>query len=143
MFFGSAWIVSRWRLVGIGAESFIQGQLKWHLFPARILAEAVSMTHSGMQYWLHCCFRYSSFRNLQKFYKDLPLSPITFTVNIHTDNHSNKLYHFYYLFQILCSMILSVFLLKGFQGSLFWNLIFYEALLLFFQIKITVYRKKL
>ena len=31
-----------------GAESLIYGQLKLHLFPTGILAEAVSMTHSGM-----------------------------------------------------------------------------------------------
>ena len=31
-----------------GAESLIQGKLKSHLLPARILAEVGSMTHSGM-----------------------------------------------------------------------------------------------
>ena len=33
-----------------GAESFIQGQLKLHLFRGRILAEATCMTHFGMFY---------------------------------------------------------------------------------------------
>ena len=35
-----------------GTESLIQSQPKSHLFPAEILAKAVSMTHSGMLYRL-------------------------------------------------------------------------------------------
>ena len=35
-----------------GAEILIQGQLKSHLFPAWILAKAISMTYSGMLYGL-------------------------------------------------------------------------------------------
>ena len=33
-----------------GAESYIQGQLKSHLFPAEILVEAINMKHSGILY---------------------------------------------------------------------------------------------
>ena len=38
---------------GVGLESVIQGRLKSHPFPGGILAEAISMTHSGMLFRLH------------------------------------------------------------------------------------------
>ena len=41
-----------------GEESLIYGQLMSHLFPAGILAEAVSVTHSGMLYRLDICTFY-------------------------------------------------------------------------------------
>ena len=47
-----------------GAESLIQGQLKVHPFPAGILVEAISMTHSGMLYRLDISTFY--------FYEPLP-----------------------------------------------------------------------
>ena len=37
-------------MVGCGVVQ--KGQLKSHLFPSNILAEAISMTHSDMLYWL-------------------------------------------------------------------------------------------
>ena len=51
MSFGSALIVGGERWLG-GAESLILDQLKPHLFPAEILADVISMTHSGMLYRL-------------------------------------------------------------------------------------------
>ena len=49
LFFGGTLIVDAWAL---NAESLIQDQLKSHSFPGGILAEAISMTHSGMLYRL-------------------------------------------------------------------------------------------
>ena len=40
----------RMRGGGSGVESLIQSQLKSHLFPVGILAEAISMRHSHMLY---------------------------------------------------------------------------------------------
>ena len=88
------------------------------------------------------------FRPLE-IYKNLglPLSPMTFTVNSHTDNHS---YKYIYLFQILYSMKL-VFLLKytlrfwprifRFKFDLFW--LKCGIPLSFFLIKTMVCRKRL
>ena len=48
-------------MVGCGVVQ--KGQLKSHLFPSNILAEAISMTHSDMLYWL----------DISTFYRSEPL----------------------------------------------------------------------
>ena len=83
LFFGGAWIVGGWEVVG-WSKCLISNQLKSHLFPAEILAEAINMTHSDMLYrldifsfymllvWIrlvfmdHCCFRFLSLGNILK-----------------------------------------------------------------------------
>ena len=62
-------------------------------FPVKILAEAISMTHSGMFHqYFYILFLWantvSDFRPLE-VYKNLvlPLSTIALTVNSHADNH--------------------------------------------------------
>ena len=45
-------------MVGCGVVQ--KGQLKSHLFPSNILAEAISMTHSDMLYWLDISTFYCS-----------------------------------------------------------------------------------
>ena len=78
-------------------ESLTQGQLKSHVFPTRILAEAISMTHSGLLYQLDIStfyfyepllFQILSLENLLKLRPSL--FTITFTVNSHADNHFYK-----------------------------------------------------
>ena len=78
-----------------GAESLIQGQLKSHLFPAGILAEAISMRIFGMLYRLNISVLFSlaiavsDFRPLEIYENlGLPLSFINFTVNNDADNYS-------------------------------------------------------
>ena len=112
MFFCGALIVGEWGVLG-GSESLIQGQLKSYPFPVGILAEAISMAHSGILYRMDIYKFYfyavSDFRPLG-IYKNLglPLSTITLTVNSHADNH---FYKYIYFFQILYSMN-QFFLLK-------------------------------
>ena len=115
MFFDGALIVGVCRAVLRGRKSYL-GQLKSHVFPAGILAEAISMTHSDMLHRLDISPFYFyepllfqilvpwKFMNIL----GLPLSTLTFTVNSHVDNHS---YKYIYLLQILYTMK-SVFLLK-------------------------------
>ena len=85
-----------------GAESLIQGKLKSHLLPARILAEVGSMAHSGML----CRLDISSFCFYEplvfqifvpwKFTKTeaFPCLLLHFTVNNYADNH---FYEYIYL----------------------------------------------
>ena len=56
-----------------GAESFIKSQLKSHLFPVGILAEAINMTHSDILYRLDT--------SMFSFYEPL-LFPLTIFINI-------------------------------------------------------------
>ena len=84
-----------------------------YLFRAGILAEAISMTNSGMLYRVDIStwdIAVSYFCHLE-IYKNLglPLPTITFTINSHTDNYFCKNI---YLFQKLCSMKSFFFLLK-------------------------------
>ena len=44
-----------------GAESRIHGQLKLHPFPGGILAEVISMTHSGMTHSVSTGYFYNLF----------------------------------------------------------------------------------
>ena len=88
------------------AESFIQGQVKSHPFPGGILAEAISMTHSGMLYRLDIsAFYFFEPLLLQLFVPwkfinlGLPLSTITLTVNSQVDNHFYK--HIYFFSNII------------------------------------------
>ena len=106
----------RWvRSCGVGQKVLLRARWNHILLPARILAEPISMTHSGMLYRLDISvlvlweIAISDFRPLE-IYKNLgrPLSTITFTVNSQADNH---FYKYIYLFQMLYS-IKSVFLLK-------------------------------
>ena len=98
-----------------GAESFIQGQLESHFFPAWISAEAISMIHSVMLLltgYFYVLFLWaiavSDFQSLEIDKNlGLPLSVIIFIVISHADNH---FYKYIYLFQILYSIKL-VFLL--------------------------------
>ena len=70
---------------GSGAESFVWGELKSHLFPAGILAEEVSMRHSDVLYRLDI----STFH----FYEPLPIQIFVSWKLITVNNHVNK--HFY------------------------------------------------
>ena len=90
------------------AESIVV--LKSDLFSARILTEAMIMTHSDMLYlldiYIHILFLWaiavSNFRPLEIYRNfSLLLSTITCTVSSHADNHFCEYIH---LFQILYSM---------------------------------------
>ena len=78
-------IVSEWEVVWLGQS---------HFFPAKVLAEGINMTHSGILYQLDISVLFSWTIDVSDFhpleiYKnlDLRLSTITFTVN----SHANKI----------------------------------------------------
>ena len=145
MFFGGALIVEGWGVVRWSRKSYSR--------PAEIAPFSrrdVSRSNKHDTFWHAVSTGYfyvlflwpivvSDFRPLETYKNlDLPLSTIAFTVNSHADNH---FYKYMYLFQIICSMQ-SVFIkihVKVFNTQIWFKC---KVLLLFFQIKTVIYRKK-
>ena len=144
MFFGGALIVEGWGVVRWSRKSYSR--------PAEIAPFSrrdVSRSNKHDTFWHAVSTGYfyvlflwpivvSDFRPLET-YKNLglPLSTIAFIVS-HADNH---FYKYMYLFQIICSMQ-SVFIkihVNVFNTQIWFK---FKVLLLFFQIKTVIYRKK-